>query len=378
MPNPLDTTTTMKWGMVWNGTSTKSINATLLNNGSNDYYGDDDINGAAVNGSGTVAGYMSWFNPADFSYTYKAMYAKRNGDGSYPAPTVLTSTAGSGSNLPVIGTKTWMFTAAVGINDNGVIVGAATSNANTSATNNNGGMLFGLGENDLRLYFPGQWSSNGTGTTGNVVSRAVMWEPTTDGTAYNNAIDLNARIKPGTSAAGGGYQVMNVSRYMCLNAAQGINNNGQIIAYGWATPQAGGTTNGYHHAFVLTPALPGDANLDGSADNVDLGVILANYDFAVTDIDHGGLAANSHAVGGWMFGDFNNDDVCDNSDLGDLLAHYDHVIWPASVVNGGNLDAQAVAMLNAHGITVTPEPSTLALLAIGIAGLLAYAWRKRK
>jgi hypothetical protein len=28
--------------------------------------------------------------------------------------------------------------------------------------------------------------------------------------------------------------------------------------------------------------------------------------------------------------------------------------------------------------TQTPEPSTLALLATGLVGLLAYAWRKRK
>jgi hypothetical protein len=28
--------------------------------------------------------------------------------------------------------------------------------------------------------------------------------------------------------------------------------------------------------------------------------------------------------------------------------------------------------------TVVPEPGTLALLAAGLMGLLAYAWRKRK
>ena len=30
------------------------------------------------------------------------------------------------------------------------------------------------------------------------------------------------------------------------------------------------------------------------------------------------------------------------------------------------------------GIKAVPEPGTLALIAAGLAGLLAYAWRKRR
>ena len=37
--------------------------------------------------------------------------------------------------------------------------------------------------------------------------------------------------------------------------------------------------------------------------------------------------------------------------------------------NGGGVETIA---------TATPEPGTVALLASGLAGLLAYAWRKRK
>jgi hypothetical protein len=55
-------------------------------------------------------------------------------------------------------------------------------------------------------------------------------------------------------------------------------------------------------------------------------------------------------------------------------------LQPAFVVPGidatsYSLDGQAIQMLTAAGFTVVPEPSTLVLLA---AGLLAYAWRKRK
>jgi hypothetical protein len=32
----------------------------------------------------------------------------------------------------------------------------------------------------------------------------------------------------------------------------------------------------------------------------------------------------------------------------------------------------------AMGIKAVPEPGTLALIAAGLAGLLAYAWRKRR
>jgi hypothetical protein len=43
-----------------------------------------------------------------------------------------------------------------------------------------------------------------------------------------------------------------------------------------------------------------------------------------------------------------------------------------------HLDADAIGALTSAGITVVPEPGTLALLAAGLAGLLACTWRKRK
>ena len=42
------------------------------------------------------------------------------------------------------------------------------------------------------------------------------------------------------------------------------------------------------------------------------------------------------------------------------------------------LSAEEVQWLSQHSLSEIPEPSTLALFASGLLGLLAYAWRKRK
>ena len=60
-------------------------------------------------------------------------------------------------------------------------------------------------------------------------------------------------------------------------------------------------------------------------------------------------------------GDFNNDTKVDINDLTIVLSNYGQSVgWAAG------------------GISAVPEPGTLALLAAGLAGLLACAWRKWK
>ena len=90
--------------------------------------------------------------------------------------------------------------------------------------------------------------------------------------------------------------------------------------------------------------LPGDANLDGKVDINDLTIVLAHY----------------NQTGAWAQGEFTGSGTVDINDLTIVLAHYNQSFGSAG------------------GIAAVPEPSVLLLLAAGLAGLLAHAWRKWK
>jgi hypothetical protein len=90
----------------------------------------------------------------------------------------------------------------------------------------------------------------------------------------------------------------------------------------------------------------GDANGDGAVDILDLNKLLTNF-------DKSGMT--------WSQGDFDGNGVVDILDLNKVLTNFDKTF-----------------RASAAGITAIPEPGTLALLAAGLAGLLAYATRKRR
>jgi probable HAF family extracellular repeat protein len=120
--------------------------------------------------------------------------------------------------------------------------------------------------------------------------------------------------------------------------AYGIDNNGDIVGYGK-------NAAGISRAYLLKPALTGDANLDGTVNIQDLSKVLTNYDAT------GKL---------WADGDFNGDGTVNISDLSNVLTNYDRSMGAS-----------------AAGIRAVPEPSGAVLTIVCVAGLVLGLRQKR-
>jgi hypothetical protein len=114
---------------------------------------------------------------------------------------------------------------------------------------------------------------------------------------------------------------------------------------GWSDD---GSANGVR----VQVAVYGDADLSGTVDFTDLGIVIANY----------GMTSGAT----WSQGDFNYDGTVDFTDLGIVIANY-----------GISLPSDLAAGSIPHGSgSAVPEPGTLAMLVSALLGLLAYAMRK--
>ena len=152
-----------------------------------------------------------------------------------------------------------------------------------------------------------------------------------------------APIMPLSGLSAGGMQDLN--NMLTPSAPAGWTCNMPTASTTLATSSGTGPTpSGATHAFLLTPVLPGDANLDGKVDINDLTIVLAHY----------------NQEGAWTQGEFTGSGTVDINDLTIVLANYN-----------------ATASSATAGPIAVPEPCSVAPLARP-GCLLAYAWRKWK
>ncbi len=245
----------------------------------------------------------------------------------------------NGSTWSDLGTLAGKTSTARGIDSNGDVIGESPNASNKrqpvyvpyTGGGNWGTMvnLFTAGSNSSGTLTAG--STAGINDMGQIVGYEYVSQVPTNSTAYLY----------GTAAASGiplSNLVANLGGWT-LQEATAIDNHGDIVGLG--TDSTGATK-----AFLLT-ALPGDANLDGKVDINDLTIVLAHY-------NQTGMT--------WGQGEFTGSGTVDINDLTVVLAHYDQT----QSASAGN------------GLSAVPEPGALALLAAGVLGPLASAWRKRR
>ncbi len=111
----------------------------------------------------------------------------------------------------------------------------------------------------------------------------------------------------------------------------------------------------------------GDVNMDGFVDISDLAIMAAHYDETFVPGDNG-----------WTFGDINGDNVVNLSDLAILGANWGATSpWATGAPNTGDISPSDLGTAIEAFMHPTPEPSSLVLLALGAAALLAFRRRAR-
>jgi probable HAF family extracellular repeat protein len=288
---------------LWTVGSGGAVNTTYLG-----ALGGDTSSALAINESGLIAGWAENTDAAEHA--------------------VVWTVTGGTATIDDLGTLGGAGSRANAINNSGQVAGeAATADGVFHAflCNSSGGMSnldagSPLGETASDAY--------GINAAGSVVG-AMTISGANHGFLYHDGTmtDLNSVIN---SASG-----------WVITEACGINGSGQITG-------SGTNAAGQNEAVLLTPALQGDANLDGKVDINDLTIVLSNY---------GQTGAS------WMQGCMDGDPTgsVDINDLTIVLSNY-----------GGSVGASA------GGIQPVPEPGSLLLIAAGLAGWLAGFFPRRR
>jgi hypothetical protein len=103
---------------------------------------------------------------------------------------------------------------------------------------------------------------------------------------------------------------------------------------------------------IIRYTLLGDTNLDGSVDTTDAGNAVSFY----------GMTSGAR----WWQGDFDYNGTVDVADWGDLSSNYGGGLGTGNGMSGSDMTAVASTTVGA----AVPEPSGLALLAVGAMGLM--------
>jgi len=103
--------------------------------------------------------------------------------------------------------------------------------------------------------------------------------------------------------------------------------------------------------------LLGDANLDGKVNGSDFTLMAANFNDSVTN--------------GWDEGDFNYSGTVNGDDFVLLADNFNQFASQSSISSADLQALDSFAAANGISLTSVPEPATMGLLTLGIAGVLA-------
>ena len=171
------------------------------------------------------------------------------------------------------------------------------------AVNNTYGQICTLGTTTAtNLVLSGDAWSLATGVSTNGIAVGVSDSAGVISSVQEGTIDTTQRafVYNGSATVSLNSLAVVANPFANLQAATSISNNGEyIVGYG--------PVNGVLHGFLLTAALPGDANLDGRVDVNDLTIVLSHF-------GQSGM--------GWSQGEFTGDGMVDVNDLTIVLSQF--------------------------------------------------------
>jgi autotransporter-associated beta strand protein len=323
------------------------------------------INGSFSNGN--TDGYLAVTNSASSTLA---------------GPVYLSSSTAAGRTLHVTGTGNLLISGVIADANGAGLPGALEQNGSGSLTLAN-----------ANTYTGGTAVTSGTLVLANADATAGGAINVSNGALAQAQAGLSKAVTVSTLATNtsGKFDLTNNSMVVRSSTAAAVGANIQTGYAGgaWTGPgidsstAAAGTTTGIGFADNAVLALTsfkgvnvgptdvlvkytyyGDADLDGDVDGNDVGRWATNF------TGSGGSTTKS-----WVEGDWDYDGDVDGNDVGRWAVNFTGS--GGGTLNIPNAQPEAVAMLEAMGFTVVPEPTGLALLG-GVAGASLLARRRRR